>query len=174
MVSENVKFTLLNTVNLEIAMDEEDEFYEECLENQLEHLNYNLQEFAEEYENRYKTKIAAYTFVGTRFSPYGLIGGNNNICGTSAENMKLEDVLYDCDDFAFNVTEDKHLELIKMDHDGSNAMELRFVTQHEYDTYLTYLDDYLNLAEFIFKLGKKPTKLSKNFQNIYDGNLEEV
>lgn len=173
MIKQSKRTTLLNSIDLAIDLDEE-EFYTECLENQLEHLNYNLYQFVKEYEKRYKTKIAAYAFVGERFSPYGMIGGNNQICGTSSENMQLEEVLYGCDDFAFNITEDKHLELIKMDHDGSNSMDLRLITQNEYETYKTYLDDYLNLAEFVYKLGKNPTKLSKAFYHIYDEILEEV
>lgn len=167
--------TILNSIDLALALEKEDEFlYSDTLENELENLNFNLQEFVEDYENRYKTKIVAYAFVGSRFSPYGMIGGNNQICGTSAENMQLEEALSGCDDFAFNITKDKYLELVKMDHDGSNSMDLRLVTQNEYDTYQAYMDDYFNLAEFIYELGKRPTKLSNNFCSLYDNNKLEV
>ena len=81
--------------------------------------------------------------------------------------MKLEHTINGCDDFAFNITEDKHLELVKMDHDGNNSMKLRLVTKNEFETYQYYSDDYLNLAEFIYKLGKKPTKVSNTFLDNY-------
>lgn len=168
MITKQKSLTLLNTMQLAIDLYEEDEtVYSDYLEIHLEDLNYNLQSFVEEYEQRYKTKIVAYAFVGERFSHYGMIGGNGDVCGTSSETMKLEHTLNGCDDFAFNITEDKHLELVKMDHDGNNSMKLRLVTQHEYQTYKAYMNDYFNLAEFIYKLGKNPTKLSNNFLDIY-------
>lgn len=171
MIKIQKTLDLVNTIELQIALDQldlDDEFlYTDTLNNELEELNNNLSQFVEDYENRYKTKIVAYAFVGSRFSPYGMIGGNNLICGTSAENMQLEEALSGCDDFAFNITKDKYLELVKMDHDGSNSMDLRLVTKNEFETYQYYSDDYLNLAEFIFKLGKKPTKVSNTFLNNY-------
>lgn len=166
--------TVLNTIDLALSLDDEEMFYGDLLEDEIAMLNDSLNDFVKVYENRYKTKIVAYAFVGSRFSPYGMIGGNNLICGTSAENMQLEEALSGCDDFAFNITKDKYLELVKMDHDGSNSMDLRLVTQNEYDTYQAYMDDYFNLAEFIYELGKKPTKLSNNFCSLYDNNKLEV
>lgn len=166
--------TVLNTIDLALSLDDEEMFYGDLLEDEIAMLNDSLNDFVKVYENRYKTKIAAYAFVGERFSPYGMIGGNNQICGTSSENMELEEVLYGCDDFAFNITEDKHLELVKMDHDGNNSMKLRIVTKNEFETYQYYSDDYLNLAEFIYELGKRPTKLSNNFCSLYDINKLEV
>lgn len=171
MIKIQKTLDLVNTIELQIALDQldlDDEFlYTDTLNNELEELNNNLSQFVEDYEDRYKTKIVAYAFVGERFSHYGMIGRNGEICGTSAENMQLEEALSGCDDFAFNITKDKYLELVKMDHDGSNSMDLRLVTKNEFETYQYYSDDYLNLAEFIFKLGKKPTKVSNTFLNNY-------
>lgn len=171
MIKIQKTLDLVNTIELQIALDQldlDDEFlYTDTLNNELEELNNNLSQFVEDYEARYKTTIVAYAFVGERFSHYGMIGGNGEICGTSSETMKLEHTLNGCDDFAFNITEDKHLELVKMDHDGNNSMKLRLVTKNEFETYQYYSDDYLNLAEFIFKLGKKPTKVSNTFLDNY-------
>lgn len=159
--------TVLNTIDLALSLDDEEMFYGDLLEDKIAMLNDSLNDFVKVYEDRYKTTIVAYAFVGERFSHYGMIGGNGEICGTSSETMKLEHTLNGCDDFAFNITEDKHLELVKMDHDGNNSMKLRLVTKNEFETYQYYSDDYLNLAEFIYKLGKKPTKVSNTFLDNY-------
>lgn len=157
--------TVLNTIDLALSLDDEEMFYGDLLEDEIAMLNDSLNEFVKVYENRYKTKIVAYAFVGNRFSPYGFIGGNGRICGVPCENRNIEEALQGCDDFAFNITKDKHLELVKMDHDGNTTMELRLVTQNEMATYEAFMDDYFNLAEFIYQLGKQPTKLGNTFMS---------
>lgn len=144
--------------------NEEDEFLQqELMDDSLWLLNDALSDFVEEYEKRYKTNIAAFAFVGERASHYGAIGGNGQSCGVPCESKDIREALEGCNGFEFNITEDKTFEIRKFDHDGSNCMELRLVTQNEYNTYRIYLDDYFNLAEFVFNLGKEPTKLSNTF-----------
>ncbi|WP_281512330.1 hypothetical protein [Mammaliicoccus vitulinus] len=158
---------MLNTIKLLDSMDlinDEDEYLQqELMDDSLWMLNDALSKFVKDYEKRYKTSIAAFAFVGERASHYGAIGGNGRICGVPCENKDIGEALEGCDGFEFNITEDKTFELRKIDHDGSNFMELRLVTQNEYNTYQIYLEDYFNLAEFIFNLGKKPTKMSNDF-----------
>ncbi|WP_251522080.1 hypothetical protein [Staphylococcus sp. Marseille-Q6910] len=172
MLKTITQSTILDSMQLAIDLEEnnnelDDFLYSQYLEDEIDYINSELFNFIEEYEQRYHTKIAAIAFVGERFSWYGSIGGNGTPVGTDSESLRLTDCLVGCDDFAFNITEDKHLELVKMDHDGNNSMKLRLVTKNEFETYQYYSDDYLNLAEFIYKLGKKPTKVSNTFLDNY-------
>ncbi|MCD8845215.1 hypothetical protein [Staphylococcus gallinarum] len=156
--------TLINTMDVAINLENEEmEYYADIIDTELELIEDQLDNFVEYYNQQFNTNIVAYVFVGNRYSGYGSIGGNGQICGVSCEEMCLKEALYGCDDFAFSITESKTLQLMKMDHDGCNTMELRLVTKNEYETFMLYQDDYFNLAEFVYQLNKKATKLNKHF-----------
>lgn len=165
--------TILDSMQLAIDLEEnnnevDDFLYSQYLEDEIDYINSELFNFIEEYEQRYHTKIAAIAFVGERFSWYGSIGGNGTPVGTDSESLRLTDCLVGCDDYKLTITEEGSLRLEKLDHDGTNSMELRLVTENELKTYYHYEYDYFNIAEFIYRLGKAPTKLSKSFKRAYE------
>lgn len=170
MLKINESKTILDTMqlSLDVLEETEDEFlYEDIKESELEYINDEVQTFIETYEKRYHTKIAAIAFVGERFSWYGTIGGNGNPVGVSSENLELEECLYGCDDYKLIITDQNTLRLDKLDHDGSNSMEMRLVTENELATYYNYEYDYFNLAEYVYCLEKKPTQLFNQFKLMF-------
>lgn len=171
MLKTKTQSTLLDSMQLAIDIEENNEIddflYCDILEDQIENINNELFNFIDEYEERYHTKIAAIAFVGDRFSLYGSIGGNGTPVGTDSENLRLTDCLNGCDDYKLIITEDNTLMLEKLDHDGSNSMELRLITENELNTYYRYEYDYFNISEFIYQLDKAPTKLFKSFNNAF-------
>ncbi|WP_341775885.1 hypothetical protein [Staphylococcus hyicus] len=138
------------------------------LDLQLEELQYHFLKFVENYERKYKTTIQACVFLGTRFSWYGAIGRNGAMQGEYSEGLDLREVLSDCDDFQFSITSDRTLQLEKHDHDGTNTMQLRLVTENELLDYYDHVNDYFNLAEYILEIGKKPTKVFNSFKKAFE------
>lgn len=158
---------ILDSTEIEL---EADGFSDE-LDLKLEELQFHFDEFVENYEAKYKTKILAYVFLGTRFSWYGAIGGNGALQGEYTESLDLRELLNDCDDFQFSITSGRTLQLEKYDHDGTDTMHLRLVTENELLDYYDHVDDYFNLVEYILESGKKPTKVFNSFKKAFEYQL---
>ena len=104
---------------------------QEHIEFEFDYLAAELKAFISRYEKRYRTEIYNIVFIGSRASRYGAISGNGRTVGKAAGSDDLNDIIFDYDRIAFHITADNKLQLITVDHDGTNHMELVLVTSRE-------------------------------------------
>ena len=146
---ENVVYSITN------------DLYQEYLNEEINLIQDNLNQFIKRYEKRYNTKIDTLLFTGTRSSGYGYIGGNGAELGGTAED--ITDLLQQLtpDDFSINI-EDNTLQIATHDHDGTNYLNMILITENEADKAYNSGSDIRDMFR-----RKKHTKLDKQFKQAF-------
>lgn len=162
-----------NEMDIEDISDEwlwDDE--QRIFEQEIAYLNEEFGAFIERFEKRYKTSIANIVFIGNRSSNYGWIGGSGHKVGReTGRSMDLSNVVGNCDNVEFEITDDKKLRLITYDHDGANYMEAILVTESEQSIADERYDD---IRIFLDEKGKLSTRLDKAFLHAFAYEGQEV
>lgn len=139
-----------------------DDFYQ-YYEDELDNVFYPVQNFIKRYEKRYNTSVSLLAFIGSRFSHYGSIGGNGTIVGRIVELDCFHDIGTDSDSIELRIDEDKNLELIRHDHDGTNSMYMILVTESEIEK-IERKYGYADHEDILHEIeNKKPTTLDNKF-----------
>ena len=146
---ENVAYSITN------------DLYQEYLNEEIDLIQDNLNEFIKRYEKRYNTKIDTLLFTGTRSSHYGSIGGAGAELGGTAEDLMdlLEQLTLD--EFTINI-EDNKLQIATHDHDGTNYLNMILITENEADKAYNSDTDIRDMFRY-----KKYTKLDKQFKKTF-------
>lgn len=141
----------------DMAYNSTSDVYSDYLNDDVEYIQYELNQFIKRYEKRYNTKIDTLLFTGTRSSHYGSIGGAGAELGGTAED--LMDLLEQLtpDDFSINI-EDNKLQIATYDHDGTNYLNMVLITENESDKAYNSNSDIRDMFRY-----KKHTKLDKQF-----------
>lgn len=141
----------------DMAYNSTSDVYSDYLNDDVEYIQYELNQFIKRYEKRYNTKIDTLLFTGTRSSHYGSIGGAGAELGGTAED--LMDLLEQLtpDDFSINI-EDNTLQVATHDHDGTNFLNMVLITENESDKAYNSNSDIRDMFRY-----KKHTKLDKQF-----------
>ena len=143
-----------------VIFDTQDIEENEYIDSELDYLSSELKAFISRYEKRYKTDIDNIVFIGSRSSRYGAIGGSGRTVGKEASSIDIRDMNYDYDRIAFYITADNKLQLITVDHDGTNHMELVLVTSREQ----AQADDAgADIRAYIDDKAKRSSKLDNEF-----------
>ena len=145
----------------DMAYNSANDVYSDYLNDGIDYVQYELNQFIKRYEKRYNTKIDTLLFTGTRSSHYGSIGGAGAELGGTAED--ITDLLQQLtpDDFSINI-EDNHLQIATHDHDGTNYLNMVLITENESDKAYNSDTDIRD----IFRR-KKHTKLDKQFKEAF-------
>lgn len=147
--------------DLDMAYSSANDVYNDYLNDEIDYIQYELNQFIKRYEKRYNTKIDTLLFTGTRSSHYGYIGGAGaELGGTAKDLMDLLEQLTP-DDFSINI-EDNKLQIATHDHDGTNYLNMILITENESDK--AYNSD-LDIRD-MFRY-KKHTKLDKQFKQAF-------
>ena len=144
-----------------MAYNSASDVYSDYLDDEIDYIQYELNQFIKRYEKRYNTKIDTLLFTGTRSSGYGYIGGAGAELGGTAED--ITDLLQQLtpDDFSINI-EDNKLQIATYDHDGTNYLNMVLITENESDkAYNSYSD-----IRDMFRC-KKHTKLDRQFKQAF-------
>lgn len=146
---ENVAYSITN------------DLYREYLNEEIDYIQYELNQFIKRYEKRYNTKIDTLLFTGTRSSHYGSIGGAGAELGGTAEDIMdlLEQLTLD--EFTINI-EDNKLQIATHDHDGTNYLNMVLITENESDKAYNSDSDIRDMFRY-----KKHTKLDKQFKQAF-------
>lgn len=146
---ENVAYSITN------------DLYQEYLNEEIDLIQDNLNEFIKRYEKRYNTKIDTLLFTGTRSSYYGSIGGAGAELGGTAEDLMdlLEQLTLD--EFTINI-EDNKLQIATHDHDGTNYLNMILITENEADKAYNSYSDIRDMFRY-----KKHTTLDKQFKEAF-------
>lgn len=141
----------------DMAYNSTSDVYSDYLNDGVDYIQYELNQFIKRYEKRYNTKIDTLLFTGTRSSHYGSIGGAGAELGGTAED--LMDLLEQLtpDDFSINI-EDNKLQIATYDHDGTNYLNMVLITENESDKAYNSNSDIRDMFRY-----KKHTKLDKQF-----------
>ena len=146
---ENVAYSITN------------DLYQEYLNEEINLIQDNLNQFIKRYEKRYNTKIDTLLFTGTRSSRYGSIGGAGaELGGTAKDLMDLLEQLTP-DDFSINI-EDNKLQIATHDHDGTNYLNMILITENESDKAYNSDTDIRDMFRY-----KKHTKLDRQFKEAF-------
>src|SRR5699024_1207166 len=137
------------------------DIYGDYLNDELDYIQYELDQFIKRYEKRYNTKIDTLLFTGTRSSGYGYIGGAGAELGGTAKD--ITDLLQQLtlDDFSINI-EDNKLQIATYDHDGTNYLNMVLITENESDKAYNSYSDIRDMFRY-----KKHTKLDKQFKEAF-------
>lgn len=145
----------------DMAYNSANDLYSDYLNDDIDYIQYELNQFIERYEKRYNTKIDTLLFTGTRSSHYGYIGGNGaELGGTTEDIMDLLQQLTP-DDFSINI-EDNNLQIATYDHDGTNYLNMVLITENESDKAYNSDTDIRDMFRY-----KKHTKLDKQFKQAF-------
>lgn len=144
-----------------VAYSITNDLYQEYLNDNIDYIQYELNQFIKRYEKRYNTKIDTLLFTGTRSSGYGYIGGAGAELGGTAED--ITDLLQQLtpDDFSINI-EDNKLQIATYDHDGTNYLNMVLITENESDKAYNSGSDIRDMFRY-----KKHTKLDKQFKQAF-------
>lgn len=145
----------------DMAYSSASDVYSDYLNDGIDYIQYELNQFIKRYEKRYNTKIDTLLFTGTRSSHYGSIGGAGAELGGTAED--LMDLLEQLtpDDFSINI-EDNKLQIATHDHDGTNYLNMVLITENESDKAYNSNTDIRDMFR-----RKKHTKLDKQFKKTF-------
>lgn len=144
-----------------VAYSTTNDVYREYLNEEIDYIQYELDQFIKRYEKRYNTKIDTLLFTGTRSSHYGYIGGNGaELGGTAKDLMDLLEQLTP-DEFTINIEDDK-LQIATHDHDGTNYLNMVLITENESDKAYNSDTDIRDMFKY-----KKHTKLDKQFKQAF-------
>lgn len=139
-----------------------DDFYQ-YYEDEIDNVFYSLENFIKRYEKRYKTSVSLLAFIGSRSSYYGAIGGNGAIVGRIVELDSFHDIGIYSDSIELRVNENKSLELVRRDHDGTNTMNMILVTESEIEK-IENKYGYVDHSDILREIAnKKATKLDNKF-----------
>lgn len=121
----------------------EDSFLTDEAVDYLQEILHNL---TVRYEQRYHTEVAGFIGIGERSSWYGYIGGNGakflRWCGVGETDKFFAKILgYNTDDFELEIC-DNMLTISGFDHDGVNSLDIKIVTEREYEKFENAQDDY--------------------------------
>ena len=144
-----------------MAYNSTSDVYSDYLNNEIDYIQYELNQFIKRYEKRYNTKIDTLLFTGTRSSHYGYIGGAGAELGGTAKD--ITDLLQQLtpDDFSINI-EDNKLQIATYDHDGTNYLNMVLITENESDKAYNSDSDIRDMFRY-----KKHTKLDKQFKKVF-------
>lgn len=141
----------------DMAYNSTSDVYSDYLNDGVDYIQYELNQFIKRYEKRYNTKIDTLLFTGTRSSHYGSIcGAGAELGGTAEDLMDLLEQLTP-DDFSINI-EDNKLQIATYDHDGTNYLNMVLITENESDKAYNSNSDIRDMFRY-----KKHTKLDKQF-----------
>lgn len=144
-----------------MAYNNASDVYSDYLNDGIDYIQYELNQFIKRYEKRYNTKIDTLLFTGTRSSHYGSIGGAGAELGGTAED--LMDLLEQLtpNEFTVNI-EDNTLQIATHDHDGTNYLNMILITENESDKAYNSNTDIRDMFRY-----KKYTKLDKQFKKTF-------
>ena len=147
--------------DLDMAYSSANDVYNDYLNDEIDYIQYELNQFIKRYEKRYNTKIDTLLFTGTRSSHYGYIGGAGAELGGTAED--ITDLLQQLtlDEFTINI-EDNTLQIATHDHDGTNYLNMVLITENESDKAYNSNSDIRDMFRY-----KKHTKLDKQFKQAF-------
>ena len=145
----------------DMAYNSANDVYNDYFNDDIDYIQYELNEFIKRYEKRYNTKIDTLLFTGTRSSHYGYIGGAGAELGGTAED--ITDLLQQLtlDEFTINI-EDNTLQIATHDHDGTNYLNMVLITENESDKAYNSNSDIRDMFRY-----KKHTKLDKQFKQAF-------
>lgn len=145
----------------DMAYNSANDVYSNDLNDGVDYIQYELNQFIKRYEKRYNTKIDTLLFTGTRSSHYSYIGGNGAELGGTAED--ITDLLQQLtpNDFSINI-EDNKLQVATYDHDGTNYLNMVLITENESDKAYNSDTDIRDMFR-----RKKHTKLDKQFKQAF-------
>ena len=145
----------------DMAYNSANDVYNDYFNDDIDYIQYELNEFIKRYEKRYNTKIDTLLFTGTRSSHYGYIGGAGAELGGTAED--ITDLLQQLtlDEFTINI-EDNTLQIATHDHDGTNYLNMVLITENESDKAYNSDTDIRDMFRY-----KKHTKLDKQFKQAF-------
>lgn len=145
----------------DMAYSSANDVYSDYLNDGVDYIQYELNQFIKRYEKRYSTKIDTLLFTGTRSSHYGSIGGAGAELGGTAED--ITDLLQQLtpDEFSINI-EDNKLQIETYDHDGTNYLNMILITENESDKAYNSNTDIRDMFRY-----KKYTKLDKQFKKTF-------
>jgi len=145
----------------DMAYNSVNDVYNDFLNEGIDYIQYELNQFIKRYEKRYSTKIDTLLFTGTRSSHYGYIGGAGAELGGTAKD--ITDLLQQLtpDEFTINI-EDNTLQIETYDHDGTNYLNMILITENESDKAYNSDTDIRDMFRY-----KKHTTLDKQFKKTF-------